>query len=137
MSSKSKGKNSPKQAQSGNKKDPSSGANANRNKSLNDTKVRAAGRNSGSYPGQDVLDDAASLHDEDGDVIDTTGGMPGSPRAARGTMRNKSKTAGADTKSQGGDQPGGELEGGGGGGGLPSPDIMNTPASTRRARKRS
>lgn len=114
----------------------SSGANSDRHKELDGAKARAAGRDTGSYPGEEERRNAGVLHDDQGGAADPTGGMAGSPRQVRGAMRDEGPVGGAGGSREGGESTGGEGEGGGGGGALPSSRLLDVGAAKKRAKKK-
>jgi hypothetical protein len=93
------------------------GANSSGNKSLNDRRERAAGRQGDRGPAQEAIQDAGGV-------------TPG---------KGKGRAGGAFGKSgQANRQPGNIVgEGGGGGGASPNTRIPDVNRSTKRAKKRS
>ena len=93
------------------------GANSSGNKSLNDRKERAAGRQEDRGPAQEAIGDANGVE-------------PG---------KGKGQAGGASGREgQANRHPGNVIgEGGGGGGGTPSSDIADVGASTKRTRKQA
>jgi hypothetical protein len=93
------------------------GANSNRNKSLDDHKERAAGRQGDRGPAQEAIADAGGI-------------TPG---------KGKGQAGGAfGQEGQANRKPGNPIgEGGGGGGGAPTSDLADVNPAKKPAKKRS
>lgn len=92
------------------------GANNSRNKALNDSRERAAGRQGDRGPAQEAIQDAGGIE-------------PGKGKGQSGGSFGKDGKANR--------HPGNVIgEGGGGGGATPTSDLMDVSASKRPAKKR-